>query len=76
MLAYLQTFLGFCCFDVFLRLDLFLFFLLFANQPTVHNGELAGGGSLVVAVGASDKEKMTGDSQHVTPDTRHMTADM
>ena len=31
-----------------------LCFLVFANKPTVHNGELAEGGSVAVSVGVSD----------------------
>ena len=30
--------------------------------------ELAGGGSVAVAVGVSDMRQMTGDTQHLTPD--------
>ena len=29
-------------------------FLAFANQPTINSGELAGGGSVAVALGVSD----------------------
>ena len=31
-------------------------------------GELAGGGSVAVAVGVSDMRQVTGDTQHLTPD--------
>ena len=41
----------------------------FVNHPAVHNGELAGGGSVAVPVGVSDMLQVTGDSQHMTHDT-------
>ena len=33
----------------------FLFFLVFVNQPTGHNGGVSRGGSVAVAVGFSDQ---------------------
>ena len=44
-------------------------FWVFAKHPAVHSGELAGGGSVVVAVGVSDMWQVTGDTQHLTTDT-------
>ena len=43
-------------------------FWVFANHPTKHCGELAGGGLVAVAVDASDMRQVTGDMQHVTGD--------
>ena len=35
---------------------------MFANQPTVLRGELAGGGSVAAAVGVSDRWQVTHDT--------------
>ena len=40
-LAYLKTFLCFCCFVAFVHFDILLGFWVFTNQPHMHNG---GGG--------------------------------
>ena len=42
--------------------------LLGANPHTVHSGELAGGGSVAVAVGVSDSGELTGDRLLLTCD--------
>ena len=66
---------GFCCFNDFLYLEYFLGFGFLPNQPTVHMGELAGGGSAAVAVGVSDRCKVTCNMRHMTLDTQHLTPD-
>ena len=43
------------------------------NQSTVDNGEVSRG--RYVAVGVSDRWKVTYDMRHVTCDTSHMTCD-
>ena len=48
-------FLGFCHFDDFWHFEPIFGFLVFANQPTVHNGGVIRGGSVAVAVGVSDR---------------------
>ena len=58
ILAYLWTFLGFCYFNVFLQASLLWIM-----------GELAGWGSVAVAVGVSDSWQVTHDTGHVTHDT-------
>ena len=40
------------------------------QHPAVHAEELAGGGSVAVAVGVSDMWQVTGDKQHITPDKK------
>ena len=61
----------FCCFVEFVRLNLFVFFSLQTNLLCIM-GELAGGGSLAVAVCLSDKWKVTGDRRLVTYDMWHL----
>ena len=65
----------FCRFNDFLCLEIFFFrFWVFANHPTVHNGEIRGWGS--VAVGVSDRWQVTRDTRHATHNMWHMTNDM
>ena len=42
---------------------------LLTNQPIEHSWGLVGRGSVAVAVGVSDRLKVTGDTQHRTHDT-------
>ena len=52
-----------------------IFVLVFGFFKPVIMGELAGGGSVVVAVGVNDRWQFTGDTRHVTLDIRHAICD-
>ena len=41
----------------------------YQQQPAVHTEELVWGGSVALAVGVSDMQHVTGDTQHVTSDS-------
>ena len=78
ILAYLKTFLCFNCFNDF-SCFLFLFFKSFfwsskISLPCIM-GELARGGYVPLAVGASDRWHLTRDTQHIPHDTWHMTCE-
>ena len=49
--------------------------LIQSTRCNVCNRKKSGGGSVAVAVGASDMWQVTGDTQHLTPDTWHLTSD-
>ena len=65
---YLQTFSGYCCCDDFLSLENFSGCEGFVTSLQCIMGELAGGGSVAVAVGFSDRWQVKCDMWHLTPD--------
>ena len=68
-------FLHFFCFHDFLRSELFWGFGSFCTSLLCIVGELAGGGSVAVAVGVTDRLQVKGDMRHMPSGMCHVTRD-